>query len=118
MDRTPRSIADYDAMMDPIRAARQAKEGKQPGDPAKAAQAPLTLVAVQRARVRLVLGNDALALVTQKLEAMRMESLNGMRFPARPVLQHDFESQPIIRLASKPQRSLNPAYGIQATYLG
>jgi hypothetical protein len=37
MHRTPRSIADYDAMMDPIRAARQAKDGKQPGDPAKAA---------------------------------------------------------------------------------
>jgi len=32
MDRTPRSIADYDAVMDPIRAARQAKSGHQPGE--------------------------------------------------------------------------------------
>jgi hypothetical protein len=39
MDRTPRSIADYDAVMDPIRAARQAKSGKQPGEPAKGASA-------------------------------------------------------------------------------
>src|ERR1700744_2928937 len=45
MDRAPRSIPDYDAGMDPIRAARMTKSGKQPGDPAKAAQALLTLLA-------------------------------------------------------------------------
>jgi short-subunit dehydrogenase len=73
MDRTPRSIADYDAVMDPIRAARQAKSGKQPGDPAKAAQALLTLITAERAPVRLFLGDDALGLVTQKLDAMRVE---------------------------------------------
>ena len=39
MDRTARSIPDYDGVMDPIRTARQAKSGRQPGDPAKAAQA-------------------------------------------------------------------------------
>jgi NAD(P)-dependent dehydrogenase (short-subunit alcohol dehydrogenase family) len=73
MDRTPRSIADYDAVMDPIREARQAKSGKQPGDPAKAAQALLTLIAAERTPVRLFLGDDALSLVTQKLDAMRVE---------------------------------------------
>ena len=73
MQRTPRSIADYDAVMDPIRTARQAKSGKQPGDPAKAAQALLTLVAAESAPVRLFLGDDALGLVTQKLDAMRAE---------------------------------------------
>jgi NAD(P)-dependent dehydrogenase (short-subunit alcohol dehydrogenase family) len=62
MDRTPRSIADYDAVMDPIREARQAKSGKQPGDPAKAAQALLTLIAAERTPVRLFLGEDALSL--------------------------------------------------------
>jgi len=51
MDRTPRSIADYDAVMEPIRAARKAKSGKQPGDPAKAAQALLTLIAAERCRI-------------------------------------------------------------------
>jgi len=73
MARTPRSIADYDAVMDPIRAARQAKSGNQPGDPVKAAQALLMLVAAERAPVRLFLGDDALGLVTQKLDAMRVE---------------------------------------------
>jgi hypothetical protein len=73
MDRAPRSIADYDAVMNPIRAARQAKSGKQPGDPAKAAQALLTLITAERAPVRLFLGDDALGLVTQKLDAMRVE---------------------------------------------
>jgi NAD(P)-dependent dehydrogenase (short-subunit alcohol dehydrogenase family) len=73
MERTPRSIADYDALMDPIRAARQAKSGKQPGDPAKAALALLTLVESEKPPVRLFLGDDALGLVTQKLDAMRVE---------------------------------------------
>ena len=73
MDRTPRSIADYDAVMDPIRAARQAKSGNQPGDPAKAAQALLALVEAEHPPVRLFLGSDALELVERKLESMRAE---------------------------------------------
>jgi NAD(P)-dependent dehydrogenase (short-subunit alcohol dehydrogenase family) len=73
MDRTPRSIADYDAVMDPIRAARQAKSGNQPGDPAKAAQALLKLVEAANPPVRLFLGDDALGLVEQKLDGMRSE---------------------------------------------
>ncbi len=73
MDRTPRSIADYDAVMNPIRAARQAKSGHQPGDPAKAAQALLQLVASDNPPVRLYLGEDALQLVNQKLDQMKVE---------------------------------------------
>lgn len=73
MDRTPRSIADYDAVMDPIRAARQAKSGRQPGDPARAAQALLALVDAPAPPTRLFLGEDALGLVRQKLEAMGEE---------------------------------------------
>lgn len=73
MDRTPRSIGDYDSVMDPIRAARQAKSGNQPGDPAKAAQALLALVEAENPPVRLFLGEDALGLVHQKLEAMAAE---------------------------------------------
>ncbi len=73
MDRTPRSIPDYDAVMDPIRAARQAKSGNQPGDPAKAAQALLMLVRSEDPPARLFLGEDALGLVRQKLDAMRTE---------------------------------------------
>jgi NAD(P)-dependent dehydrogenase (short-subunit alcohol dehydrogenase family) len=73
MDRTSRSIADYDAVMDPIRAARQAKSGNQPGDPAKAAQALLALVDAENPPVRLFLGDDALGLVEQKIDGMRVE---------------------------------------------
>ncbi|MBI1684473.1 oxidoreductase [Caulobacter hibisci] len=73
MDRAPRSIAAYDTIMDPIRSARQAKSGRQPGDPAKAAKALLTLVESDAPPTRLFLGEDALAVVEQKLDLMRTE---------------------------------------------
>ncbi|WP_278393392.1 hypothetical protein [Sphingobium yanoikuyae] len=73
MDRTPRSIADYDAVMDPIRAARQAKSGQQSGDPARAAQALLALVEAPAPPTRLFLGDDALGLVEGKMAAMEAE---------------------------------------------
>ncbi len=73
MIRADRSIADYDTLMDPLRAARQAKNGNQPGDPAKAAQALLQLVAADNPPVRLYLGTDALALVEDKINAMKNE---------------------------------------------
>jgi NAD(P)-dependent dehydrogenase (short-subunit alcohol dehydrogenase family) len=73
MDRTPRSIGDYDGVIDPIRAARQAKSGHQPGDPDKAAQALLRLVEADNPPVRLFLGADALGLVEQKLAQMKTE---------------------------------------------
>ncbi|GAB5348928.1 oxidoreductase [Alteriqipengyuania sp. 357] len=73
MQRTPRSIPDYDAVMDPLRAARQAKSGQQPNDPAKAAAALLELVEAENPPVRLFLGEDALGLVEGKLDSMRAE---------------------------------------------
>lgn len=73
MDRTARSIPDYDTVMDPLREARQAKSGNQPGDPAKAAQALLALVEAESPPTRLFLGADALTLVDQKLDAMKAE---------------------------------------------
>ncbi len=73
MVRTERAIADYDALFDPIRSAREAKSGKQLGDQAKAAQALLQLIDLPDPPVHLLLGSDALALVTQKLEDLRAE---------------------------------------------
>lgn len=73
MDRTSRSIGDYDAVMDPIRLARQAKSGHQPGDPDRAAQVVLQLIASDNPPARLFLGEDALALVDQKLKSMEAE---------------------------------------------
>jgi len=70
MQRSPRSIADYDAIFDPIRKAREEKSGKQLGDPAKAAKAILTLVSLPEPPAHLLLGSDALGLVREKLAAM------------------------------------------------
>ncbi|MDR0246325.1 MAG: oxidoreductase [Burkholderia sp.] len=70
MARTPRSIADYDALFDPIRHAREEKSGKQPGDPAKAARAMLAVVAAEHPPAHLLLGSDALRLVRNKLSAL------------------------------------------------
>ncbi|MDI6949622.1 oxidoreductase [Serratia sp. Se-RSmG] len=73
MSRTARSIADYDALFDPIRQARQEKSGKQLGDPVKAAQAMLALIASEAPPAQLLLGSDALALVREKLASMAAE---------------------------------------------
>ncbi|WP_226475982.1 oxidoreductase [Pseudomonas sp. MWU16-30323] len=67
MQRTPRSIADYDASFDPVRQAREEKSGHQLGDPQKAAQAMLTLIASDHPPAHLLLGSDALRYVREKL---------------------------------------------------
>jgi len=72
MRRTPRSIPDYDEQFAPIRAAREAKSGKQLGDPRKAAQALLQLIAMPAPPAQLLLGSDALQRVRDRLaEASR-----------------------------------------------
>jgi len=73
MVRTPRSVADYDALFDPIRKAREEKSGKQLGDPAKAAQAMLAIIDSAAPPARLLLGSDALGLVRGKLAEMADE---------------------------------------------
>ncbi|MCG8907249.1 oxidoreductase [Pseudomonas sp. DP-17] len=73
MVRSPRSIADYDALFDPVRQARQEKSGKQLGDPAKAAQAMLAVIEAPVPPRHLLLGSDALGLVRQKLCALEEE---------------------------------------------
>jgi NAD(P)-dependent dehydrogenase (short-subunit alcohol dehydrogenase family) len=67
MVRSPRAIGDYDASFEPVRRARIEKSGKQPGDPARAAQAILRLVESERPPAHLLLGSDALALVRAAL---------------------------------------------------
>jgi NAD(P)-dependent dehydrogenase (short-subunit alcohol dehydrogenase family) len=67
MQRTPRSIADYDALFDPVRKAREEKSGKQLGDPAKAARALLAIIQAEAPPTHLLLGSDALHLVRSKL---------------------------------------------------
>ncbi|TWB15431.1 short-subunit dehydrogenase [Nitrospirillum amazonense] len=73
MVRSARAIADYDRLFDPVRQAREEKSGRQAGDPAKAAQALLTLIEVHAPPLHLLLGTDALVLVRDKLTAMEAE---------------------------------------------
>ncbi|MEU0851291.1 oxidoreductase [Streptomyces flaveolus] len=63
MVRVPRTIPDYDTVFDPIRAARKNKDGKQVGDPERAAKALMTVLEAEDPPVHLLLGSDALHLV-------------------------------------------------------
>jgi NAD(P)-dependent dehydrogenase (short-subunit alcohol dehydrogenase family) len=67
MVRSSRSIADYDAVFDPVRKRRQEYSGRQVGDPAKAAQVLLRMVESERPPAHLLLGGDALKLVGERL---------------------------------------------------
>jgi hypothetical protein len=60
-------------MFEPIRAARAAKSGHQSGDPARAAQALLTLIASEHPPVHLLLGSDALAMVRAHLAELQKQ---------------------------------------------
>jgi NAD(P)-dependent dehydrogenase (short-subunit alcohol dehydrogenase family) len=73
MIRTERTISAYDQLMNPIRQARQEKSGRQPGDPAKAAQVLLKIVGQESPPTHLLLGKDALKLVREKLATLNTE---------------------------------------------
>jgi NAD(P)-dependent dehydrogenase (short-subunit alcohol dehydrogenase family) len=73
MIRSERSIADYDALFDPIRKARERKSGRQAGDPVRAAQALLQLIEAEQPPVHLLLGTDALGLVRRRLAELDAE---------------------------------------------
>lgn len=70
MTRAERSIADYDALFDPIRQARIAASGNQLGDPQKAAQAVLKVLDESTPPAHLVLGSDALRLIRAARDAV------------------------------------------------
>jgi hypothetical protein len=73
MIRSGRTLGDYDAVFDPVRKAREEKSGRQAGDPHKAAQALLTLVAAEKPPVHLLLGEDAVRLVREKIARLQGE---------------------------------------------
>ncbi|MEU4656044.1 oxidoreductase [Streptomyces sp. NPDC023723] len=64
MTRAARTIEDYDELFRPIREARQQASGNQLGNPAKAGDAVVHIASVERPPAHLVLGSDALRLVT------------------------------------------------------
>lgn len=73
MIRAGRTIADYDALLTPISATRAARSGKQPGDPARAAQAMIKVVEADNPPVHLLLGTDALKFVREKIATLTQE---------------------------------------------
>jgi NAD(P)-dependent dehydrogenase (short-subunit alcohol dehydrogenase family) len=76
MVRSERKIRDYDAIFDPIREARKSRNGKQPGDPAKAGKAIATFLTSSEPPLHLLLGSDALDYVQKELEVLRGEFSN------------------------------------------
>ena len=60
-------------MFDPIRKAREEKSGHQAGDPIKAAEVLLKLLATENPPVHLLLGSDALKLVRDKIASQFAE---------------------------------------------
>lgn len=73
MQRSPRTIADYDASFNPVRQAREEKNGRQLGDPRKAARAMLQIIGSDAPPAHLLLGSDALGLVRDKLTVLAQE---------------------------------------------
>ena len=72
------SIADYDEIREGSRKRLADRNGKQPGDPRKAARAMLAVIESPNPPAHLLLGNDAWQLVNEKLDALKAE-FNGWK---------------------------------------
>ncbi|CAN7772928.1 oxidoreductase [Variovorax sp. LjRoot290] len=70
MVRAGRAIPEYDAIFNPEREARAKRSGNQAGDPARAGQAILQLVASANPPAHLLLGRDAIGKVREKIAHM------------------------------------------------
>ena len=71
--RAPRSIPDYDLVIEPARKRRMDMSGWQIGDPAKAAQAMLKIALSDNPPAHLLLGSDAVRLVDEKMKALQAD---------------------------------------------
>lgn len=66
-------IEEYDAVVEPLRQYLYGNNGKQPGDPQRAAQAMIRAVESENPPLRLMLGADAYGLWEQKRAAEKQE---------------------------------------------
>jgi NAD(P)-dependent dehydrogenase (short-subunit alcohol dehydrogenase family) len=73
MVHAERTIEDYDATAGAYRRVLAQRNGRQPGDPRKAAEAIMLAVAAAEPPLHLLLGPDALRLVGEKLGALQAE---------------------------------------------
>ncbi|GEC08735.1 short-chain dehydrogenase/reductase [Streptomyces spinoverrucosus] len=69
----PAAIEDYAAGAGPVREALAQNDGRQPGDPVKAAKAIVDITEVDEPPLRLQLGADAVERVEAKLDLVRRE---------------------------------------------
>ncbi|MFD5081940.1 oxidoreductase [Kitasatospora sp. NPDC058201] len=69
----PATIADYSTAAGPVREALVHNDGRQPGDPAKAARAVVDVTETAEPPLRLQLGADAVERVEAKLDLVRRE---------------------------------------------
>ncbi|GAA2277238.1 MULTISPECIES: oxidoreductase [Kitasatospora] len=69
------AIPAYEETVGPVRSGLPGSDGKQPGDPAKAAAAILTALDAEHTPLRLVLGNDAVDGILGHLDAARAQAL-------------------------------------------
>ena len=69
------AIDAYATTVGPVRDILSGSDGKQPGDPAKAAAAILAALDDERTPLRLALGNDAVDAILGNLDAARTEAL-------------------------------------------
>jgi NAD(P)-dependent dehydrogenase (short-subunit alcohol dehydrogenase family) len=68
--KTATAIGDYDGTVGAVRETLAAGDGKQPGDPEKAARALLATLALPDPPLRLALGDDAVAAIRAKLASV------------------------------------------------
>ena len=73
MVRADCTISDYAPIFNPIREARKARSGQQPGDPAKAGKTIADFLTVPEPPLHLLLGPDAFEYVQKELDALRSE---------------------------------------------
>lgn len=71
--RPVQEMDEYQPVIEPIRQYLYGGAGKQPGDPAKAAQAMIVVVESENPPLRLMLGADAIGLWGQKRDALEEE---------------------------------------------
>jgi hypothetical protein len=70
---TQKVIADYEETVGPRRVENDKSNGSQPGDPQKAAEAIIKVVAGEQVPFRLLLGSDAIKLTRAELESQMKE---------------------------------------------
>ena len=73
LTQTGKTLADYEQTVGQARTALPSRHGKQPGDPARAAEAIVKAVASENPPLRLLLGAIAYDTATAKLESLRQE---------------------------------------------